>query len=310
MKVVFMGSPDFAVPALQAVLERHEVCLVVTQPDKRAGRGKKITACAVADFARSRDLPLLQPQSAKKAEFAKTLAATGAEVGIVVAYGKILPPAVLAAFPHGCLNIHASILPELRGAAPIQWSILREHRETGVSIMMLDEGMDTGPVFAVERIPIKATETSGELFERLAPLGAKLLLEVLESLSDGKTKPIPQEHAEATYAPMLKKSDGQIDWCKSATEVSAKIRGVDPWPGAFTDFLGGRLKVFGATVIEKAGKAGELLSLEGESVDVGCGQDAVRIQEVQAAGKKRMKAAEFFKTRQIVLGTILDQENT
>ena len=310
MRVVFMGSPEFAVPALEALLTGHEVVLVVTQPDKRAGRGKKLTPCAVAAFARENKLPLLQPTSAKKAAFAEALREQKADIGIVVAFGKILPTAVLEAFPHGCLNIHASILPKLRGAAPIQQAILSQFKETGVSIMQLDEGMDTGPVLASQSVVLKGNETAGDLFSSLAPIGAELLKKVMVDITRGTAVATEQQGIEATYAPMLTKEDGRIDWSKPAREVSAQIRGVDPWPGAFTTVGGTRIKVFGAEVQERGGSAGSFQGVSDSAALVACGEGTVKVFEVQAAGKKRMPAATFFTTRQIAVGVELGQSES
>src|SRR5262245_35642350 len=218
-----MGSPDFAVPALEALLTRHQVALVVTQPDKPAGRGSKLTPPPVKVVAERAGLPVLQPKSARAPEVAEALRATGAELGVVVAYGKILPRAVLDAFPRGCINIHGSILPSYRGAAPIQWAVIRGEAETGVTIMQLDEGMDTGPALLERRTPIGEDETAGELFARLAPMGAELLIEAIAGLAAGTLPPRPQDHAAASHAPMLRKADGFIDFTRPASEVAARI---------------------------------------------------------------------------------------
>src|SRR5512143_2256805 len=224
-----MGSPEFAVPCLRALAQHHEVALVVSQPDKPAGRGAQLTPPAVKVAALELGLPVIQPRSARTGELERALRESGAEVAVVVAYGKILPKAVLEALPRGCINVHASLLPKYRGAAPVQWAVIDGEPETGVCIMQLDEGMDTGPVLLERRVPIDPTETSGELLARLAPIGAQALLEVL---AQPAWQPAVQDHSRATHARMLTKADGAIDFSQPAPAVAARIRGVDPWPGA------------------------------------------------------------------------------
>lgn len=305
MRVVFMGSPDFATPSLRALIEHHDVALVVTQPDKPAGRGKKVHAPPVKLVAEAAGLRVIQPRSARKPELLAELAATGADVAVVVAYGKILPRAVLDAFPRGCINVHASLLPAYRGAAPIQWSIIRGETETGVCIMQLDEGMDTGPVLLERREPIRPDDTAGTLFERLAPLGAAALIDALAGLERGELTATPQDHSAASHAPMLSKTDGQVDWTRPAQDVVNLIRGVDPWPGAFTTLDGQRLKLFGARVCGGGGQAGELLGVDELGLRVACGRGACVIREVQAEGRKRMTASAFAAGRPIATGTVL-----
>src|SRR5689334_21459146 len=227
-----MGSPEFAVPCLRALHAHHEVALVVSQPDKPAGRGGQLTAPAVKLAAQELGLPVIQPRSARTGELRDALAASGAELAVVVAYGKILPKPVLDALPRGCINVHASILPRYRGAAPVQWAVIHGETETGVAIMQLDEGMDTGPVLLERRVEIGPEETAGELMERLAPVGAAALIEAIDGWVAGTLQPVAQDHARATRAPMLQKSDGAIDFAEPASIVAARIRGVDPWPGA------------------------------------------------------------------------------
>lgn len=300
-----MGSPEFAVPALRALLAQHEVALVVTQPDKPAGRGKKLQPPPVKVVAEEAGVPVMQPRSARPPEVAAALRATGAELGVVVAYGKILPPAVLEAFPRGCINIHTSILPAYRGAAPIQRAVMDGQTETGVTIMQLDEGMDTGPVLLMKRVAIGERETAGELFERLAPLGAAAMLEAIAGLEGGTIEPRAQEHAAATHAAMLTKEDGVIDWSLPAARVASRARGVDPWPGAMTTCGGERLKLFGAEAVAGEGAPGEVLRLDADGLVVACGEGACRFAELQAAGRKRMSAAAFAAGRAISVGTVL-----
>ncbi len=289
-----MGSPEFAVPALEAVRAAHEVVLVVTQPDKPTGRGQRVQAPAVAEVARKHGLKVLQPTSAKTPEFAQTLRETGAEVAVVVAYGKILPEAVLTAFPHGCLNIHASLLPAYRGAAPIQWCLIRGERETGITIMQLDKGMDTGPMLLKESVEIADDDNAATLAARLAPVGARLILAALEKLERGELSPVKQDDSQASLAPMLKKQDGLLDWTQPSGKVAALARGVDPWPGPTATFGDGTpLKLFGPRLAGEAGEPGTVIAVDARGVVVACGKGAVAFREVQAAGKKRMPAVDF-----------------
>ncbi|HEY4175895.1 MAG TPA: methionyl-tRNA formyltransferase [Kofleriaceae bacterium] len=305
MRVVFMGSPDFAVPCLRALVEKHEVALVVSQPDKPAGRGGQMHAPAVKTAALELGLPVIQPRSAKTGELRDALVATNAELAVVVAYGKILPPPVLTALPRGCINVHGSILPRYRGAAPIQWAVINGDAETGVAIMQLDEGMDTGPVFLEKRTPIGPEETSGELFARLSPIGAATLLEALDGIAAGRLTAVAQDHASATHAPMLDKSDGAIDFAQPARAVAARVRGVDPWPGAQTQHRGQMMKLFRAVVGPGSGSPGTILAIDAAGVHVATGDGAVVIRDVQAAGKKRMTAQQFAQGRGIAVGEVL-----
>ena len=310
MRVVFMGSPEFAAVSLTAVAAVHEVVLVMTQPDKPAGRGSKLTAPAVKVEAERLGLPVWQPASARKPEVAERLRDLDAAVGVVVAYGKILPPAVLTAFRFGCINVHGSILPKFRGAAPVQRAVIEGDAETGVSIMQLDEGMDTGPVFAVTRTAIGERETAGELMNRLAPIGAAALLEVLTHIDDGTARATAQDSSLATHAAMLAKSDGAIDFSQSAAAVSSRVRGVDPWPGAVAMRDGQPIKLFGAVVAASGSPTipGTVVAIDREGAHVAAGADGagrVVIAELQAAGRKRMPAAILAGGRGIIVGDVL-----
>jgi methionyl-tRNA formyltransferase len=305
MRVVFMGSPEFAVPCLRALAGAHEVALVVSQPDKPAGRGGQLAAPAVKLAAGELGQPVIQPRSARTGELERALVASGAELAVVVAYGKILPPPVLAALPRGCINVHASLLPRYRGAAPVQWAVIHGERETGVCIMQLDEGMDTGPVLLERRVAIEPEETSGELLARLAPVGAGALLEAIAGLAAGTVRAVPQDHAGATHAPMLAKTDGVIDFAQPAESVAARIRGVDPWPGAQAMLRGQPVKLFRARAVDGTGAAGAVLAIDGEGARVACGQGAVVIRELQAPGRKRMAVSAFAAGRGIAVGDVL-----
>jgi methionyl-tRNA formyltransferase len=293
VRILFMGSPAFALPSLEACIAHHEVVLVVAQPDKPAGRGKELTRPPVALAADAAGIEVYQPRSARPPEVAERLRSTGAELAVVVAYGKILPKGVLEAFPRGCVNVHGSILPAYRGAAPVQWAVIRGERETGVTIMKLDEGMDTGPMLLKRHTAIGESETAGELATRLAVVGAEALVEALAAIEAGTAVEEPQDDARASYAPMLEKAHGQVDWSKSAAEVRNLIRGVDPWPGASTLLAGEPLKLFGAALAEGQGEPGAVLSIGAGGAVIAAGDGAVRVAELQAAGKRRMGAAEL-----------------
>ncbi|HEY6034797.1 MAG TPA: methionyl-tRNA formyltransferase [Kofleriaceae bacterium] len=304
MRVAFMGSPEFAVPCLRAVAAAHEVALVVSQPDKPAGRGGELRAPAVKVAAQELGLPIIQPKSARNGELAQALRDARVEVAIVVAYGKILPKDVLEAPPLGCINVHGSLLPKYRGAAPVQWAVIDGEAETGVSIMQLDEGMDTGPVWAERRVAIGPEETAGELLARLAPIGAAALIEALPVIASGTARPVAQDHARATHAKMLDKTDGAIDWAQPARAIAARIRGVDPWPGAYATLRGQPIKLFRAVVTDRtpAGDAGTVVAIDRDGVHVSCTGGVVAIRDVQAAGKKRMAAQAFASGRGIAVG--------
>ncbi|HEY3803635.1 MAG TPA: methionyl-tRNA formyltransferase [Kofleriaceae bacterium] len=309
MRVVFMGSPEFAVPTLRALAEKHEVALVVSQPDKPAGRGGQLTAPAVKAAAQQLGLPVFQPASAKNGELERALKASDAEIAIVVAYGKILPRAVLDALPRGCLNVHGSLLPKYRGAAPVQWAVIDGEPRTGVSIMQLDEGMDTGPVLLEREVEIGLEETSGELLVRLAPIGAAALLEALAGVAAGTLHATPQDNAEASHARMLAKADGNIDFAYAPDVVAARIRGVDPWPGARAELRGEVVKLFRARMTDgTAGRApGTVIAIDAAGLHVACRGGVVAIREVQAPGRKRVTAAQFAAGRGVELGDKLSK---
>jgi methionyl-tRNA formyltransferase len=300
MRVVFMGSPEFAVPALEALLAHHEVALVVTQPDKPAGRGAKLAAPPVKVVAERAGVPVIQPKSARAPEVAEQLRA-------IVAYGKILPRAVLEAFPRGCINIHGSLLPAYRGAAPIQWAVIDGNAVTGVTIMQLDEGMDTGPMLLTRELAIGPEETSGELFARMAPVGAEAMLAAMDGLAAGTLVARAQPADGASHARMLTKADGAIDFARPAAAVSAHIRGVDPWPGATTQLRGETMKLFRPKVVDGvAGAApGTVLAIDERGAVVACAEGAIALRELQLPARRRMTARELGAGRAIVVGDVL-----
>jgi methionyl-tRNA formyltransferase len=308
MRVAFMGSPEFAVPCLRAVAKAHDVALVISQPDKPAGRGGELRAPAVKIAATDLGLTVMQPKSARTGELAQALKDSGAELAIVVAYGKLLPTAVLEAVPRGCLNVHGSLLPQYRGAAPVQWAVINGEQVSGVSIMQLDEGMDTGPVMLERRVALDPRETAGELLARLAPIGAEALIEAIAAIAAGTAKAVAQDHAQASHAPMLAKTDGAIDFSQDANLVASRIRGVDPWPGAYAMLRGQPLKLFRAQVTDAtAGQGvGIVIAIDKRGIHVSGHGGIVAICEVQAAGRKRMAAHEYAAGRGIAIGDKLE----
>jgi methionyl-tRNA formyltransferase len=312
VRVIFFGSPEFAVPALEAVAAHHDVALVVSQPDRPAGRGRQLQAPAVKEVAARLGLPVEQPVRVKDPALAERLAALAPDVFVVAAYGRILPPALLAVPRLGPWNIHASLLPRYRGAGPIQWAVIRGEAETGVSIMRMEEGLDTGPVAAVRREPITGEDTAGTLSGRLARAGAELLLETLPAIASGTVSLTEQDHARATLAPMLSKQDGLLDFRQPAALVSAQARGVDPWPGAFALYQGQPVKLYRPALVPGAGQPGEVLGLGPAGLGIACGPaaggagapGAVAFAELQLPGRKRLPAAAVLAGHPLAPGTV------
>jgi methionyl-tRNA formyltransferase len=300
-----MGSPEFAVPTLRVLLDAHDVVAVVCQPDKPAGRGQKLLAPATKELALARGVPVLQPAKARDPSFLEDLRRLAPDVAVVVAYGKILPQAVLDVPKHGCLNVHGSLLPRYRGAAPIQWAIIRGETETGITIMQLDAGMDTGPMLLKRKTAIAEDETAGKLAVRLAGIGAELMLVTLLRLQAGALVPTPQDGSEATLAPMLDTDAGTIDWTRPALEVRNRVRGVDPWPAARTVLAGEPLKLWGARLTDGSGAPGEVLAADREGLVVACGDGAVALAELQLPGRKRLPVPAFVAGKPIAVGTKL-----
>ncbi|MES2644169.1 MAG: methionyl-tRNA formyltransferase [Myxococcota bacterium] len=290
MKLAFFGTPAFAVPTLRALLDsEHEVALVVAQPDKPAGRGQTVQSPPTIELARARGVTTLQPRRVKTGELPETLERLGLDIAVVVAYGRILTPRLLQAPRLGCVNVHASLLPRWRGAAPIQWSVLAGDATTGVATMQMAEGLDTGDILLMEETPIGPTETAGELFVRLAELGAPLLLRTLAELP----APTPQDAAGVTLAPMLTKDHARIDWARPAREIDWQVRGLSPWPGTVTTFRGEPLKVLKARPVlgDTPTNAAPGTFLDGPVV--ACGEGAIELLEVQLPGKKGVRGVDF-----------------
>ena len=307
MRIVFMGTPDFAVPSLQALLDAgHEVCAVYTQPDKPQGRKQVLTPPPVKVLAQEHHIPVYQPLSFKGADAQAQLRALEPEVIIVVAYGKLLPKAVLDIPPRGCINVHGSLLPRWRGAAPIQWSVIAGDQKAGVTTMQMAEGLDTGDMLLTCETEVGARETAGELFDRLAQAGAELLVETLDKLDT--ITPTPQDDSQSCYAHMLDKQMAVIDWTKSAHEIDCLIRGLSPWPIALTTLAGARLKIYAAEPVLGTGKPGEVLESDPKKgLTVACGEGALALHEVQLVGGKRMKSADFLRGHAIQTGTMLGE---
>lgn len=296
MRAIFFGTPQLAVPSLEAVHEIADVVRVICQPDRPAGRGMRLRPPPLKVRALELGLDVEQPRKVKTDDFAASLRALEADVAVVVAYGRILPRAVLDAPRRGCVNVHASLLPRWRGAGPIQWAIVHGDRETGVCLMQMDDGMDTGPVIACESTPIDPDETAAELGARLSAMGASLLREMLPAWVDGAVEATRQDDAGATMAPLLKKEDGRIDWRESARAVHDRVRGLSPWPGAFTEVRGATVKVHRTEVESEEGAAappGTVLALGAEGVEVACGRGVVALTELQLEGKRRLPAQRF-----------------
>jgi methionyl-tRNA formyltransferase len=306
MRIVFMGTPEFAVPSLQALIDsENEVIAVVCQSDKPKGRGLELTSPPTKVLAEKHGIPVRQPQKIRTEEFLGELKKLRPGLICVAAYGKILPKTVLDLPSHGCINVHASILPKYRGAAPINWAIIRGERVTGITTMKMDEGMDTGDMLLKKEIPIGDEDTGEALSQKLSYIGAELLMETIKLLKEGKLKPVPQDHSQVTYAPMLKKEDGKIDWEKSAEEIRNLIRGTLPWPGAYTSLEGKLLKIYKATVAEGEGRPGEVTKSDSEILRVATGKAALDILELQVEGGKRLSVDQFLRGRKIKEGMIL-----
>lgn len=302
-RIVFMGTPEFAVASLRACFDVGEVVAVVTQPDKPRGRGQELAKPPVKLEAEARGVPVLQPQKLRNTSFAETLRELRPDVCVVTAYGRILPRDVLDVPPRGCVNVHASLLPRFRGAAPIQWAIASGDERTGVCLMRMDEGLDTGPVIACRERSIAPEDTSATLFVSLAELGGALLREALPRYLNGELEPKPQPSEGVVLAPLIDKEEGRLDFTRPAAQLERRLRAFTPWPGSFTSFGGGLLKVHAAKVAEGKGAPGELLSAGSDGIVIACGEGALALLEVQPEGKRRMSASEFLSGRKLAPGS-------
>ena len=296
MRVVFMGTPDIAATCLNQILEDgFDVVGVYTQPDRPKGRGMKVVFSAVKEVAISHNLPVFQPEHFREEETVEQLRALQPDVLAVVAYGRILPQRVLDIPKLGCINIHASLLPQYRGSAPYQWAVLDGLAETGVSAQYMAAKMDAGDVIGVAKTPIGENETAGQLLDRLAVLGADLLRDTLRQVESGTAVATKQDEAAVTYAPMLDKSMCPIDFTKSARQIHNQVRGLHPWPVATMELKGQRFKVHETRVLDRSGKPGEILELNKQGLVIACGEGAIEIRQLQAEGGKRMAAPDYFR---------------
>jgi methionyl-tRNA formyltransferase len=308
MKIIYFGTPEFAVPSLQALIESGEdVISVVTQPDKVKGRGHKLSQPPVKELAVSKGIRVLQPSGIRTPEFFDEMAGLAADIIVVVAYGKIIPKSLLELPPFGCVNVHASLLPQYRGAAPIQWSLINGDEKTGITTMLLDEGMDTGDILLKEEVEIYEEDNAYTLSSRLSNVGASLLLKTLKGLKDKSIKPVPQG-SMATFAPPLKKENGRINWSLSAREISNLIRGTYPWPGAYCYLNSEKINIIKARVVShnNKGTVGRIEEISINEILVNTGSGMLAITEVKPEGKKIMSAAAFMHGRHLKEGTAFD----
>ena len=313
MRVVFMGTPDFAVGTLKALLQsRHQVVAVVTQPDKPKGRGKAMQFTAVKEVAVRAEIPVLQPKKVREPEVVEEIRQFHPDVIVVVAFGQLIPKAILDMPQYGCVNVHASLLPKYRGAAPIQWAVIDGEEKSGVTTMQMDEGLDTGDMLLTEEVVLDSQETGGSLFDKLSEVGAGLLLKTLDELEAGNVHPQKQPKESTTaYAAMLTKKMGEIDWTKSAVQIERLVRGLNPWPSAYTHLGQKTLKIWRAVVYplsEQKKEPGTVILMDKKHFGVQTGDGMLEILELQLEGKKRMDADAFLRGYQLENGTKLGEE--
>lgn len=314
MKVIYMGTPDFAVNALKALIaSRHEVAAVVTQPDKPRGRGKAVQFSPVKEVAVEAGIPVCQPRRIRDPEAVEQLQSFHPDVLVVVAFGQIIPQEILDIAPYGCVNVHGSLLPKYRGAAPIQWAVIDGERESGVTTMQMDAGLDTGDMLLKTVIPLEEKETGGSLFDKLSAAGAKLLLETLDGLEAGTIAPQKQGESPTPYAGMLTKDMGAIDWKKPASEIERLIRGLNPWPSAYTCWNGRTVKLWAAEVLEDgfaSARPGQVVKSDKHSLLVQTGDGILSIRELQMEGKKRMDVESFLRGYPVPEGAVFERRMT
>ena len=310
MKIIFMGTPDFAVGTLRFLAEAgHEITLVVSQPDKPKGRGHAMVPTPVKVVAEELGIPVFQPVKIREAK--DVLEKTEADVCVVAAFGQIIPASILHMKKYGCINVHASLLPKYRGAAPIQWAVIDGEKESGVTIMQMDEGLDTGDMLAKAIVPLDEKETGGSLFDKLSEAGGRLCVETLAKLEKGEITPEKQGESPTAYASMLDKKMGNIDWNKSAVVIERLVRGLNPWPSAYTHLDGKTLKIWACDVLPQSaskGESGEILEVTKDAIHVQTGDGILVLREIQLAGKARMDAGAFLRGYKVVPGTVLSAE--
>ncbi len=310
MRIVFMGTPDFAVPSLEMLVkEGYEVVAAVTQPDKPKGRGNKMAAPPVKEIALKHQIKVLQPEKIKTPEFIDQIKALKPDLLITAAYGKILTKELLEVPVYGCINVHGSLLPAYRGAAPINWAVIKGEKKTGITTMYTDVGIDTGDMLLKKELEIGPDMTVGELHDKMSVLGAEVLLETLTALKNGTLQRIPQEDSESSYAPMMNKELGHIDWNKSALDIHNLVRGTDPWPGAYTFLLGNRMRVWKTSLVPEKSNAeinnGKILKVDDEGILVKCPDGNLMIKEVQFDSSKRMSVCDYIRGHEINAGETL-----
>lgn len=322
MRVVFMGTPDFSVGTLEAVIAAgHDVAAVVTQPDKAKGRSGALTFSPVKETALKHGLTVLQPVRARDEAFIRELESFNADVIVVVAFGQILPAEIIHMPKYGCINVHASLLPKYRGAAPIQYAVIDGCEYSGVTTMQMDEGLDTGDILMVEKVPVDKKETGGSLFDKLSKVGAELLVKTLKAAEEGTLTPIRQDNEASTYVKMISKSMGKLDFTKSAAELERLIRGLNPWPSAFTSLNGKMLKIWDSDCYTKENAVqeypqisadlenavtGSIAAVTKDSFFIQCGTDLLKVNEIQLEGKKRMRTQDFLRGSRLEAGTVLE----
>lgn len=303
MKVVFMGTPDFAVETLKAIYEAgHEVILAVSQPDKPKGRSGKLQPTPVKEYAIEHNIPVFQPVKIKDPQAVEYMRGFEADVFVVAAFGQILPQSILDIPRLGCVNVHGSLLPKYRGAAPIQWAVINGEKVSGNTTMLMGPGLDDGDMLLKSEIELSDDETGGSLFDKLAIDGGRLAVQTIEALDCGEITPIPQDSSLATHVGMIKKDMGNVDWNRPAIEIERFIRGLNPWPSAFTFIDNKQLKLWKAIVTDESGEAGTIISVDKNSFTVACGQGALQILELQLEGKKRMSTGDFLRGYKLELG--------
>lgn len=310
MKVIFMGTPDFSTGVLESILAAgHEVTAVVTQPDKPKGRGHEMQFPPVKEVALKHGLPVLQPKRIRDPQVVEELEKIPADICVVVAFGQIIPKRILEMKKYGCINVHASLLPAYRGAAPIQWAVVDGLKETGVTIMQMDEGLDTGDMLTKVVVPLEAKETGGSLFDKLSAAGAKLCVETMDLIEQGKVTPEKQGETTTAYAKMITKDLGKIDFSKPAAEIERLIRGFNPWPSAYTKLGSKTLKIWSADVLEEEyeGAFGEIIKVSKDEILVKTGKGTLSLKEIQLEGKKRMTTDAFLRGYQLMNGTQLGE---
>ncbi|WP_130806835.1 methionyl-tRNA formyltransferase [Senegalia massiliensis] len=308
MNIIFMGTPDLAVPALEKLYnENHSIDLVITQPDKRKGRGKKILPTPVKNKANKLDLEVFQPKNVNSLESIEKIKKLNPDVIVVVAYGQILKEEILSIPKYGCINVHTSLLPKYRGAAPINWAIINGEKETGVTTMIMEKGLDTGDMLLKEKLIIDDELTVGELHDNLMNMGADLIVETLEKIED--LKPIPQDDNLSSYAPKMDKTIGKIDWTETKEKIKNLVRGTNPFPGSYSYYKGKKFKIYKVDIDEKlySGKSGQITDVNNDGIFVKVRNGTIIIKEVQFPGKKKIKVSEYIKGNEIEVGTILGE---